>query len=97
MSLIIHIYYMGQHGNAKKFADEMISRKIVEQIKNEDGNEQYEYFYSLNHPETILLIDRWKNQEALDMHHKSEMMKEITRLRKKYSLHMKVYKYEDNS
>lgn len=36
--------------------------------------------------ETVMLVDRWKNQETLDIHHKSEMMKEIANLRNKYNL-----------
>lgn len=92
MSLVINIYYTGKNGSARKFADEMISRGIVEKIRNEEGNEMYEYFFPQNDVETVLLIDKWKDQAALDMHHKSEMMKEIANLRKKYSLHMQVEK-----
>ena len=92
MSLVINIYYTGKNGSARKFADEMISRGIVEKIRNEEGNERYEYFFPQNDVETVLLIDKWKDQAALDMHHKSEMMKEIANLRKKYSLHMRVEK-----
>lgn len=82
MSITINIYYTGDNGNAKKFVEEMIDRKIVERIRKEDGNEKYEYFYPLEDKETVLLIDKWKNQEALDFHHKSEMMQEIAELRK---------------
>ena len=95
MSITINIYYTGKNGNAKKFVEEMIERKIVEKIRKEDGNEKYEYFYPLEDKETVLLIDRWKNQEALDLHHKSEMMQEIAELRKKYNLHIKVEKFEE--
>lgn len=95
MSIIINIYYTGKDGTAKKFAEEMIERRIVERIRKEDGNEKYEYFYPIEDKETVLLIDRWKNQEALDFHHKSEMMQEIAELKKKYNLHMKVEKYEE--
>ena len=35
----------------------------------------------------------WKNKEALDAHHKTEMMKEIAKLREKYHLHMKVEQF----
>ena len=42
--------------------------------------------------ETVLLIDRWKNEEALEIHHQSEMIKEIARLRNKYHFSMKVEK-----
>ena len=93
MSLIINIYYTGQNGNAKKFAKEMISTGIVERIRNEEGNERYEYFFPMEDEESVMLIDRWKNQEALDIHHKSEMMKEIADLRNKYKLKMRVERF----
>ena len=93
MSLIINIYYTGKNGNARKFAEEMLSSGIVDRVRKEEGNLRYEYFYPIEDEETILLIDKWKDEEALDIHHKSEMMKEIANLRNKYNLKMKVEKY----
>ena len=93
MSLIINIYYTGENGNARKFAEEMISSGIVDKVRSEEGNLGYEYFFPMNNPETVMLVDKWKDQEALDIHHKSPMMKEIAKLRLKYKLSMKVEKY----
>lgn len=93
MSLVINIYYTGTNGSARKFAKEMISSGIVDRVRAEDGNEKYEYFYPVDDEETVLLIDKWKNQEALDIHHKSDMMQEIAKLREKYGLRMRVEKY----
>jgi quinol monooxygenase YgiN len=93
ISLTINIYYTGENGSARKFAEEMVSTGIVERVRGEKGNLKYEYFFSMDDEETVLLIDRWENQEALDMHHKSEMMKEIAALREKYHLHMKVEQF----
>ncbi len=97
--ITINIYYKGSNGNAKQFAQEMIASKIVDKIRKEDGNLRYEYFYPFDDDETVLLIDCWENQEALDKHHKSYLMDEIMKLREKYDLHMKVEKYNsiDNS
>lgn len=95
MSLTINIYYTGKDGSARKFAEEMVSKGIVDLIRAEEGNERYEYFFPMEDEETILLIDQWENQEALDFHHKSEMMKEIADLRKKYNLSMKVNKFKE--
>ena len=64
----------GENGNARKFAREMVSSGIVDRVRAEEGNERYEYFFPMDDDETVLLIDRWKNEEALDIHHKSEMM-----------------------
>ena len=94
MSITINIYYKGENGNAKKFAREMVSSGIVDRVRAEVGNLKYEYFFPMDDKETVLLIDRWKNEEALDIHHKSEMMKEIADLRNKYHLSMKVEKFK---
>lgn len=73
----------------------MVSKGIVDRVRNEEGNERYEYFFPMEDEETVMLIDRWKNQEALDLHHKSEMMKEIAELREKYALRMRVEKFTE--
>ena len=99
MSFTINIYYTGSNGSAKRFAEEMINSGIVNEIRNKRGNIRYEYFLTLDDEETILLIDSWENQDALDEHHKSETMNKIIELRNKYDLHMKVERYtleEDN-
>ena len=99
MAFTINIYYTGSNGSAKKFAEEMISSGIIDEIRSKKGNLRYEYFSPLNDNETILLIDSWEKQEALDEHHKSETMNKIMELRNKYDLHMKVERYilEENN
>ena len=98
-SFTMNIYYKGQNGSAKKFASEMISSGLVEEIRSKEGNLRYEYFEPLHDNETILLIDSWENQESLDRHHESETMNKIIELRNKYDLHMTVEKYilDDNN
>ena len=71
----------------------MISSGIVEEIRKEEGNLRYEYFFPRDEEETVLLIDSWVNQEALDNHHKLPLMNKIKELREKYDLHMEVEKY----
>lgn len=93
MGITVNIYYSGKNGSAKKFAEEMESSGTAALIRKEDGNERYEYFLPLGDPETVLLIDSWRDQEALDRHHASEMMKTIARLREKYDLHMRVERF----
>jgi len=95
MSLTVNIYYTGSQGSARKFAEEMTERGIVNAIRAETGNEKYAYFFPVDDPETVLLIDRWQDQAALDAHHKSPMMEQIALLRKRYHLKMRVERYID--
>lgn len=94
MSIAVNLRYKGENGAAKQFAEEMISSGTVDAIRNEAGNLKYEYFQSLEDPDTILLVDSWENQEAIDIHHDSPMMKTIMELREKYDLHMTVERYK---
>ena len=93
MSITVNLRYTGIDGNARKFAEEMISSGTVDAIRAEEGNLRYEYYQSLDDPETILLIDSWANQEAIDKHHATPMMDTIAKLREKYDLHMTVERY----
>ena len=98
MSITINIYYKGENGSARDFAREMIESGIVDEIKKEPGNIRYNYFFPIDDVETVLLIDTWENQEAIDIHHNSTMMEKIVKLREKYNLHMIVERYilDDN-
>lgn len=94
MSITINIYYTGkENGDAAAFAEEMEQSGIADRIRAEEGNLRYEYFAPLYDKKTVLLIDSWKNLEALDIHHASPMMSEIAALREKYDLQMRVESY----
>lgn len=95
MSITVNLYYTGKDGSARAFAEEMVARGVVARVRAEEGNERYEYFFPMDDPETMLLIDRWRDQAALDAHHKSPMMKEIAGLRDKYHLRLRVERYID--
>ena len=91
--ITLNLRYTGTNGNARKFAEEMISSGTADKIRAEEGNLRYEYYYSLEDPETVLLIDSWCDQTAIDAHHASSMMEIISSLREKYDLHMTVERF----
>lgn len=91
--ITVNLYYKGTNGSARAFAEEMESSGIADSIRAEVGNLRYEYFQPINDPETILLIDSWADQAAIDAHHASPMMKQLAELREKYDLHMTVERF----
>lgn len=98
MEITVNLRYRG--ANARAFAEEMTSSGTVDLIRAEAGNLRYEYYISFDDPETVLLIDSWTDQAAIDAHHASPMMATIAALREKYDLHMTVERFvsiEDNA
>lgn len=93
MAITVNIYYTGEPGRAAAFAREMTESGVVADIRAEEGNLRYEYFFPMDGEDTVLLIDSWKDQASLDAHHASPMMGRIAALREKYDLHMRVERY----
>ena len=91
--ITIHIHYTGHDGSARKFAEEMTASGTVDKIRAEVGNLGYDYYQPLDDPETLLLIDSWRDQASIDAHHASPMMRTIAALREKYDLKMRVERF----
>ena len=91
--ITVNLYYTGSNGSARAFAEEMVQSGTVAAIRAENGNVRYEYFFPMDDPETVLLIDQWRDQAAIDAHHASPMMAEIAALREKYDLHMRAERF----
>ena len=91
--ITVNLYYTGSNGSARAFAEEMVESGVVAAIRAEEGSLRYEYFFPMDDPETVLLIDQWRDQAAIDAHHASPMMGQIAALREKYALSMKVERF----
>lgn len=93
MAITMNLYYTGKNGSALEFVCEMLESGTMRAIREETGNLRYDYFLKLDEPDTVLLIDSWESQAAIDLHHKSPMMQKVMELRDKYDLHMRVERY----
>ena len=95
--ITVNLYYKGIDGRARAFAEEMEASGVADSIRKEPGNLRYQYFMPLDDPETILLIDSWTDQAAIDAHHASPMMAQLAALREKYDLHMTAERFVSES
>lgn len=86
--ITIHLFYKGTNGAARAFAAEMEASGIADAVRAEPGNLSYRYYQPLDDPETVLLIDAWADQAAIDAHHAGPLMAQLAALREKYDLHM---------
>ena len=94
--ITVNLRYTGKRNAALDFAKEMTESGTVAKIRAENGNLRYEYYQPLfddSADKTVLLIDQWENQEAINAHHASPMMATIAALREKYDLHMTVERF----
>ena len=66
MAITINIYYSGTNGGAREFCQRNDCQRNCRGDSCRKRNSRYEYFFPMDDEETVLLIDSWTDQEALD-------------------------------
>ncbi len=56
----------------KKEAFKEIAKLMIEGSQKEAGNIEYHLYEELDEPDAVAFIEKWKDQEALDFHEKTE-------------------------
>ncbi len=91
--VVLNVYYNGENGSAKRFVEEMEKSGIAPSVREEEGNIAYKYFSSLGDDKTVMLVEKWESQRALDIHQAQKKMKTIAALRTDLRLSVCVERY----
>lgn len=78
-----------------KFIQEIIDDGILKMINEEDGCLCYEYYFSVEDKDKVLLLERWQNQQCLDKHHDSIAMNRLKDIKKKYDIETSIKRFDD--
>ncbi len=66
MAVRLVVTFKAVSGQGEQFARAFAP--LIAEVKKERGCEQYELFRSLEAPDTLVLLERWSDQAALDAH-----------------------------
>ena len=66
----------------------------LDKVRAEKGCFYFDFFFSPEHEDEMLLAEKWESEEALDRHHGTEMMASLLALIKENELKLSVEKYE---
>ena len=87
--ITINIRYNEPDSNALKYMQEMEATGLADSIRAIPGCLRYDYFIPQDDPQSVLLIDSWEDNQALNRYHSSSVMKKAEALRVKYKLERK--------
>lgn len=93
MNVVINVHYRGCGGSVRRFVEDMVSEGVLEAVRAEDGCIGYEYFVSFDDPDSMVLIEHWRDEAALEAHARSENMKRIGSLKDRHGLSATVEKF----
>ena len=85
--LNILVLYKAENGEVlRKFYEEVKAAGIIENSKEEAGNLRYDYFFSADKENEILLVEKWESPESQQYHSTLPHFAELGKIKEKYKI-----------
>ena len=82
--LMLYVTYTAKPGCREQFVREIVRRGILTAIRNEDGCEMYDYYFSAQDENVVLLIEKWATAAHQRVHMEQPHMAELMALKEQY-------------
>ena len=92
--IIVHVTYHCLPGKAEPFVRLLKSRGLQARVRAEDGCLQYDYHLSCEAPDTVVLLEKWRDAAALDVHSRQPHMAEIAACKEGLVTRTEIERYE---
>ena len=66
--ILMLVTYKTKPGLRSAFHQTILNEGLQEASRQEPGNLAYDYFLSVDHPDELLLVEKWKDQAAIELH-----------------------------
>lgn len=83
-------YTANDKASINAFVDEVLEANLLDEIRREDGNLRYDYFYSVEDSSKLLLLEEWESQETQQIHMAQPHMKKLAEIKDKYIIDTQV-------
>lgn len=93
-TIILHCTYTCKSGMAEPFVKALKDSGAQESVRAEDGCLQYDYHISCEAPDTVVLLEKWRDAAALERHQQQPHMETIRALRAQYATDMELERFE---
>lgn len=89
---ILYVTYIAKQGMRESYVNEVVESGLREKILKENGCLGYDYFYSAQKENELLLIERWADHEKQIAHTKHPNMTQLKSIKEKYLLQTDIKK-----
>ena len=93
-NIILHVYYRSKNGTAEDFVRAVKESGVQDKVRAEDGCIQYDYNLSLEESGTVVLLEKWRDSDALAAHMQQPHMETLKELKERYGLETAIERYE---
>ncbi|MBP3737209.1 MAG: antibiotic biosynthesis monooxygenase [Lachnospiraceae bacterium] len=94
MKKTVVVTYHCKPGMREAFLAALKAEKLDEACRQEAGNIRYNYAFSTADPDEMILLEMWKDAEAVDFHNATSHFARIGEVKKEYVLDTTIERYD---
>ncbi|MCI8870714.1 MAG: antibiotic biosynthesis monooxygenase [Lawsonibacter sp.] len=94
MSYGLNVSYWMKPGKRDRFLELVRQCGLPGAVRGEEGCLGYEYFLSADHPDLLLLVERWTGRDAQEAHTRQPHMAPLAAIKEECLDHSEIERYE---
>lgn len=79
--IVLNVTYKCKAGMREKFLEAIKAEGLDAASRAEEGNVRYDYFFADADPDELFLLEHWRDEEALALHHDMPHFKRLSELK----------------
>ena len=79
--LLLLVKYTAKPGGGEKFVREITASGILNTVRAEG----YDYYFSAENPDTVLLVEKWASAKQQEAHLQTAHMAELMKIKERYT------------
>lgn len=93
-SIVLHVTYHCLPGRAEEFVRALKESGLQATVRGEDGCLQYDYHLSCEEENAVVLLERWRDAQALAIHGATDTMARIKAVKERFVVGTNVLRFE---
>lgn len=82
--ILLSVKYTARPGGGEKFVREITDSGILDAVRAEDGCISYDYYFSAESPDAVMLVEKWASAKQQEAHLQTAHMAELIKIKEKY-------------
>lgn len=92
--IVLNVTYKCKPGMREAFREALRAEGLDVMCRREDGNFKYDYYMSTEDPDEMVLIENWRDEDALTVHKGQAHFARIGEVKNEYVITTDIKKYE---
>ena len=97
MEVKLHVTYTAKPGCRETFVRQIVTEGILTAIRAEEGCLTYDYYFSAQDENVVLLIERWESEACLRVHLTQPHMADLRKIKEEFVENTRLVRVQEES